>query len=94
MTAREMLVRYVTDNSKNFIAFSDGEYDEAVAAAQSATSIEEQVKQYQRAEEILNEKAASVWIQDLCDLAVLKPTLDGFTFYHTYVIDMSTIHYK
>ena len=84
----------MTDNSKNFISFSDEEYDQVLAAAQSATDAEEQVRQYQRAEEILNEKAASLWIQDLCDLAVLNPALDGFSFYHTYVIDMSSIYYK
>ena len=60
----------------------------------TATDSEEQVGLYKRAEEILNEKAASLWIQDLCDLAVLNPALDGFTFYRTYVIDMSSIHYK
>ncbi len=94
MTAREMLVRYMSDNRKNFINFSDGEYDAALAQAQAAADPGEQVELYKRAEEILNEKAASLWIQDLCDLAVLSPELDGFTFYRTYVIDMSTIRYK
>ena len=55
---------------------------------------EEQTALYKRAEEILNEKAASLWIQDMCDLVVMNPALDGFTFYSTYVLDMSTIGYK
>ena len=94
MTAREMLIRYMSDNQKNFIYFSDEEYDDVVARAMAAADEEEQTRLYKRAEEILNEKAASLWIQDLCDLAVLNPALDGFTFYRTYVIDMSAIHYK
>ena len=94
MTAQEMLIRYMTDNRKNFIAFSDAEYDEVLAKALTATDDEEQVRLYKRAEEILNEKAASVWIQDACDLVVMNPALDGFTFYSTYVLDMSTIGYK
>ena len=94
MTAREMLVRYMSDNQKNFINFDDGEFDDALTRAMAATDEEEQVSQYKRAEEILNEKAASLWLQDLCDLVVLNPALDGFTFYRTYVVDMSTIHYK
>ena len=94
MTAQEMLIRYMTDNRKNFIAFSDAEYDEVLAKALTATDDEEQVRLYKRAEEILNEKAASLWIQDACDLVVMNPALDGFTFYSTYVLDMSTIGYK
>lgn len=94
MTAREMLVRYMSDNQKNFLNFSDAEYDDVLARAQAAVDEGEQIELYKRAEEILNEKAASLWLQDLCDLAVLNPALDGFTFYRTYVIDMSTIYYK
>ena len=65
-----------------------------VANALAATDEQEQTRLYKRAEEILNERAASLWIQDLCDLAVVSPKLDGFTFYPTYVIDMSTVYYK
>ncbi len=94
MTAREMLVRYMSDNRKNFIAFQDGEYDEVMAKALASLDEEEQTALYKRAEEILNEKAASLWIQDMCELAVMNPDLEGFTFYCTYVLDMSTIGYK
>ena len=94
MTAREMLVRYTTDHSKNFINFSDEEFDDAVARAMATMDMDEQVTLYKRAQEILNEQAASLWLQDLCDLAVLRPELDGMVFYATYVLDMSTIYYK
>ena len=94
MTAREMLVRYMSDNRKNFIGFQDEEYDQAVAQAMAATDDGEQTRLYKRAEEILNERAASLWIQDACDLVVMRPELEGFTFYKTYVLDMSTIGYQ
>ena len=94
MTAREMLIRYTSGHDKNFIAFSDEEYDEAVAGALAATDEEEQTRLYKRAQEILSEQAASLWIQDMCELAVTNPALDGFTFYRTYVIDMSTVYFK
>ena len=94
MTAREMLDRYTTTHSKNFIGFSNGEYDTVVAQAIATLDREEQVTLYKRAQEILNEQAASLWIQDLCDLVVMRPELDGMTFYSTYVLDMSTIYYK
>lgn len=94
MTAREMLVRYMSDNRKNFIAFSDAEYDDVLNRAMASTDDAEQTELYKRAEEILNEKAASLWIQDACELVVMDPALDGFTFYRTYVIDMSSVRYK
>lgn len=94
MTAREMLVRYTTDSSKNFINFSNAEYDDVVARAMATLDRDEQVELYKRAEEILNEEAASLWTQDLCDLVAMRPELDGMTFYATYVLDMSTIYYK
>lgn len=94
MTAREMLDRYTSFHGKNFIGFSDGEYDAVVAQAIATLDREEQVRLYQRAQEILNEQAASLWLQDLSELVVMKPTLDGYTFYCTYVLDMSTVYYK
>jgi peptide/nickel transport system substrate-binding protein len=93
MTAREMLDRYTTGHSKNFIAFSNAEYDEVVSKAMTTLDENEQVQLYKRAQEILNEQAASLWLQDLCDLVVMRPDLGGMTFYATYVLDMSTIHY-
>lgn len=94
MTAREMLERYTTGHSKNFINFSDAEFDDVVARAMTTMDMDEQVALYKRAQEILNERAGSLWLQDLCDLVVLRPELDGMTFYATYVLDMSTIYYK
>ena len=94
MTAREMLVRYTTDHSKNFINFSDEEFDDTVARAMATMDMDEQISLYKRAQEILNEQAASLWLQDLCDLVVLRPELDGMVFYATYVLDMYTIYYK
>ena len=94
MTAREMLARYATSSSKNFIGFSDTEYDDVVARAAVAVDPEEQLSLYKRAQEILSEQAASLWLQDLCDLVVMRPELTGMTFYATYVLDMSTIYVK
>lgn len=94
MTAREMLERYTTTHSKNFIGFSNEEFDQVVAQATTTLDMEEQVALYKRAQEILNEQAASLWLQDLCDLVVMDAGLDGMTFYATYVLDMSTIYWK
>ena len=94
MTAREMLERYTSDAGKNFINFSNGEFDRVVAQAKATLDAGEQMTLYKRAEEILSEEAASLWTMDLGELVVMNPALDGFTFYCTYVLDMSTLYYK
>ena len=94
MSAREMLERYTSDASKNFINFDHEEYDQVVAQAKATLDPEEQIALYKRAEEILNEEAASLWLMDMNELVVLNPALDGYTFYCTYVLDMSTVYYK
>ena len=94
MTARALLERFTSTYGKNFINFSNEEFDKVVASAATTLDMEEQVALYKRAQEILSEQAGSLWLQDLCDLVVLRPELDGMTFYATYVLDMSTIYYK
>ena len=94
LDGREMLERYVSDNQKNFINFNSEEYDQVMEKALTTLDQGEQTQLYKQAQTILNEEAASLWIQDLCDLVVMNPALDGVTFYATYVLDMSTIHYK
>ena len=94
MTGREMLERYVSDHQKNFINFQSETYDEVMKKALTTLDADEQTQLYKQAQTILNEEAASLWIQDLCDLVALNPALDGVTFYATYVLDMSTIYYK
>lgn len=94
MTAREMLIRYMSEHQKNFINFNNSEYDETVNKALAALDDAEQTEFYKEAERILNKEAASIWIQDLCDLVVTAPELGGITFYRTYVLDMSTIYFN
>ena len=93
MTAREMVIRYVSDNSRDFLNFSDEEYDSVVNQAGTSLDAQEQEQLYKRALTILSEQAASVWLQDLCDLTVMAPELGGLELYRTYVLDMSTIYY-
>ena len=93
MTARAMLERFESSNDKNFINFSDPEYDEVFAQAIACTDDTEQTELYKRLEEILSEQAANVYIQDLCDFVAVNPELGGLTFYPIYVLDMSTIYY-
>jgi peptide/nickel transport system substrate-binding protein len=93
LTARKMLERFETNNSKNFINFSDAEYDEVFLEASTTTDSAQQVALYGRLQEILAEQAANLYIQDLCDFVVMQPDVAGYEFYPLYVMDMSKIYF-
>lgn len=92
LTARAMLDRFVSDDDSNFINFKNQEYDEMFEKALGTADDAEQVKFYQRMEEILNEDAANVYIQDMADCVAMNPKFDGYEFYPLYALDMSKVH--
>ena len=94
MTARAMLERFTTDASGNFVNFSDEEYDAVFAAAIAATNDDEQTLLYKQLERILTERAANLYIQDLCDIVAIKEGISGFVFYPYYVVDLARLYYS
>ena len=89
-----LLARWVSDSSKNMIGFSDQEYDEVYAQALVTVNDAEQTALFKRCLEILSEKAANVYTQDLADFVAVHPDLKGFEFYPLYVIDMSKLYFE
>ena len=94
LTARALLERWISDNSKNMINFNDPEYDRVLKEAFAATSDEEQTALYKQAEKILSDDAANVYLMDPNDLTVISKKLDGYIFYPLFVIDLAKIYYK
>ena len=93
LTANALLQRWTTESSKNMINFSNAEYDQLIAQASASTDDEERVALYKRAEAILTEQAANVYIQDLADMVAINKNLTGFEFYPLYVMDLSNVAY-
>ena len=93
MTARALLERYVSTFGKNFINYSNAEYDRLFEDAQACYNDEEQTAIYKEMERNLTENAANVYIQDLADLVAVRSGLEGVEFYPIYVLDLSTVHY-
>lgn len=92
LTASAMLARFTSDSSKNFIGFSNADYDAAYAAAVSTTDDAAQVEAFRQCQRILTEEAANVYIQDLADFVVMQNDVDGYEFYPLYVMDLSNIY--
>ena len=93
ITARAMLERFVSDNGKNFMNYNNPEYDALYAAARSATDEASQTEAYKAMERMLTEDAANLYIQDLADFVVVRPDLQGYTFYPIYAQDLAKLHY-
>ncbi len=89
----DLLGRYDSESSKNFINFSNADYDQAVRAAIASTDVEEKVSYYTTCQELLSQHAASVFIQDAASLVAVSKKLAGYTFYPLYVQDMSKIYF-
>ena len=86
-----LLQRWVSTDGSNMIGYSNPDYDEALAKAQSTTDDSEQTEAYKAAAKILSDTAANVYIQDLADFVALNPEFTGYEFYPLYAVDFSKI---
>ena len=94
LSARALLERFKSDNSKNFINFNSAAYDEAYGAALVSTDDAEQTGYYKTCEQILSDEAANVYIQDMASLVALNNRYGGYVFYPMYVQDFAKLYLK
>lgn len=93
LAPKDLLGRYDSESTKNFVNFSNADYDEAIRAAIASTDDDEKVAFYTTCQELLSEHAASVFIQDPASLVAVSKKLAGYTFYPLYVQDMSKVYF-
>lgn len=89
----DVLKRYRSTASSNFLSYVNEEFDEIFALAIAETDDAAKVKYYKRLQEILAKDAASVYIQDPASYVAVSKKLSGYTFYPLYVQDMSKVYY-
>ena len=92
LSGRALLERFTSDSEKNFINFSNEEYDKLYEQVRKSTDDAEQITLYQQMETLLCEDAANVYIQDMACDVVLRKSYGGYTFYPLYVQDMAKIY--
>lgn len=94
LAPKDMLGRFYESHSeKNFLNYSNPEYDKLYAKAVATTDDKEKVELYGQLQELLTQDAASAYIMDPPLLVAVNPELDGYTFYPLYVMDMSKVYY-
>lgn len=93
LSPRALLGRYVSSDASNFINYKNDKYDELYKKAVNETDDSKKLEDYKELQKILNEDAASIYIQDQEKVVVLKKGLAGYKFYPTYVQDLAAIYY-
>lgn len=88
----DWLKKYVTDDAKNFMHYSNTEYDDVFNTAYTTVDDDVKVGNYKKAQMILAEDAAAVYIEDPANLVAVSKKFGGYTFYPTAAEDMSLLY--
>lgn len=92
VTASALLARFNTGNSKNFINYSNPDYDAAYQRAENTIDDAERTAAYKECQQILTETAANVYIQDMAEFVAINKKYAGYEFYPLYVQDYSKLY--
>ncbi len=92
LAASSMLLRFNSDNSKNFVNYNNPDYDAAYSRAVSTTDDARRTEAYQECERILTETAANVYVQDLAEFVALNKKYAGYEFYPLYIQNFASLY--
>jgi len=90
----EILNKYLSTSKNNFFNFSNTQFDQVLEQARTAMDENKRVELIKKAQTILAEEAAAVYIMDPNTNTALKDNLEGYKTYPIYVQDLSTIKVK
>lgn len=76
-----ILRRYTSDYKNNFFNFKDEEYDKLIETAKASTKDEIIVENYKKAQEVLRDKQAAIYIMDPKLITSLDKKISGFEYY-------------
>ncbi|WP_249870520.1 ABC transporter substrate-binding protein [Oceanobacillus saliphilus] len=93
-SAYEILNDYIsTNDAENFFLFDNEEFDQVMADVLKETEREKQIDYYHRAQEILNEESAAVYIADYQILWGSKQDISGLKSYPFWFHDMKEVKF-
>jgi peptide/nickel transport system substrate-binding protein len=93
LAPKDILERFGSTASNNFINYSNPEYDAVLKEAIETTDENVKIEKYKMLEEMLTEDAASVYLLDPPNLVAVNKKLGGYTFYPVYVQDLSKVYF-
>ncbi len=87
-----LLNRFQTDSPKNFINYSNEEYDRIFVEAQKEQDPVKKAEYYKQLQKLLTDDAATAFLQVPGNMTALSNRLAGYRFYPVYVQDLSTVY--
>ena len=95
LAPKDMLAKfYQSSSEKDFVNYSNPEYDELCEKAAATTDDDEKIAYYGEMQKMLTEDAVSAYVMDPPLLVAVNPKLEGYTFYPLYVMDMAKVYYQ
>ncbi len=88
-----ILFRYETNYPRNYMNYSNEQYDTIIAQAVKTTNEEERARLYKEAQVLLADEVPAVYIMDPNFIVALKSNLKGYQLYPLYVQDMSVMYF-
>ncbi|MGN0403479.1 MAG: ABC transporter substrate-binding protein [Acetatifactor sp.] len=93
LTPGYIINRFQTDSAKNFVNFSNAEFDRVYQELQSIPDLKGREEPYKQLQKIVTEEAASAFIQVAPTNTAVSKKLAGYRCYPVYVQDMSTVYF-
>ena len=90
----DILLRYTTTYRRNFVRYSNTEYDEIIKEAADENDQEKRAELYKEAEKLLTEDAVSVFTLDPNLVVASRRDLKGYTPYPVNFMDLTKLHYE
>ena len=88
-----VLRRYTTPYKNNFFNFSNPEYDSLIEEAKNSSDDALITKNYKRAQEILRDEQAAIYIMDPELITSLNKKIEGFEYYPTPFINFANMNF-
>lgn len=89
-----IIARYRTDYNRNFVNYSNAEFDDLMKQATQTKDANTRADIYKQAQENLTKNAVSVFIMDPSIHVVVDKNITGYTTYPIGYIDMKNVSYQ
>lgn len=89
----QILNKYLSDSPNDFFNYKNPEFDSTLQAAVAETDDSKRVDLYKKAQTILTQDAAAIYIMDPNTNIALNKKLAGYKTYPLYVQDLSSVYF-
>lgn len=89
----QILNKYLSDSSNNFFNYNNSEFDTTLKSAVKEIDDAKRVELYKKAQTLLTQDAAAIYIMDPNTNVAINKKLAGYKTYPLYVQDLSSVYF-